>query len=232
MSVLPENRLGQIQFCESHVPVWAAAPATIGLSPALVTELGDATTKARQAFDAAIAAREASKAATVTLNADAAAMRGIAADLIAQIKAFADLQANPSSVYAAAQLPEPLPPQPLPLPGKPNSIIITLQPSGAVTLSWEATNAAASSGAFYNVARKLPGQSAFASIGGAPGTTSESRRMAFTDNSIPTSAAASGAQYIITGQRGTSLGVPSDAIIVQFGLDGVTVTGGTLSIAA
>ena len=50
----------------------------------------------------------------------------------------------------------------------------------------------------------------------------------------PTSAAAAGAQYIITGQRGTRIGEPSDAITVQFGTDGGTFTASNnaLKIAA
>ena len=44
--------------------------------------------------------------------------------------------------------------------------------------------------------------------------------MTFTDATVPTSAAGQGAQYIIQGQRGTLLGEPSDAVVVQFGVDG------------
>jgi hypothetical protein len=55
--------------------------------------------------------------------------------------------------------------------------------------------------------------------------------MSFTDETIPTSAAAAGAQYIIQGQRGTLTGEPSDAVTVQFGVgEGVTVSG--LALAA
>lgn len=234
MSVLPSTKIEQIQFCEAHVPLWAAAPAAIGLTAAQVTALSAATMNARKSFDAAQAARDASKAATTSLNADAGTMRDQAADLIRVIKGFADLQSNPAAVYAAAQIPMPAAPQPLPAPGKPNGLVVTLESTGAITLSWEADNAAASSGAFYTIARKIPGQSGFTGIGGAPGTTAGSRRMTFTDTSIPTSAASLGAQYIITGQRGTVVGTPSDAIVVQFGVDGLgaTVTGASLSMAA
>jgi hypothetical protein len=50
----------------------------------------------------------------------------------------------------------------------------------------------------------------------------------------PTSVAGSGAQYIITPFRGTRTGTPSDAITVQFGVDGAgaQVTGATLRMAA
>lgn len=34
MAVLPDKDLAQIQFCETHQPVWAAAPTTIGVKAA------------------------------------------------------------------------------------------------------------------------------------------------------------------------------------------------------
>ena len=219
MSVLPDSLIRQIEFCEAHAPVWAAAPTTIGLTAAQVTALQQATTAARTAYDNAQKARQSSRGATELQNTVARTLRSSAADLIRQIKAFAELQAVPGSVYAAAQIPQPLPPSPLPAPGKPTAINSTLEPSGAVTLSWEAENAAASSGAFFQILRKLPGQTGFVGIGGAPGSTSESRRMTFTDSTVPTAAAGVGAQYIIQGTRGTVQGAPSDAVVAQFGVD-------------
>ena len=61
-------------------------------------------------------------------------------------------------------------------------------------------------------------------LGDVGGSTIEARRLTFNDTSIPTSAAGAGPQYIITGQRGTRIGEPSDAITVQFGTDGGTFT--------
>lgn len=226
MSVLPDTLVGQIEFCESHWPLWNAAPTTIGLTAAQVTGLKNATTDARAAFNNAIVARQASKAATTTQNAAAATMRGVAADLIRQIKAYAELQANPATVYAAAQVPEPAAPTPAAAPGKPTDFEVVLNSDGSITLTWNSTNAAASTGAFFTVSRKLPGQGAFSGVGGAPGTTSENRRAFFVDTTIPTSAASQGAQYIVQGFRGTRVGDASDAVVVQFGVEG----GGGLSV--
>jgi hypothetical protein len=219
--------LQQIQFCENHTGVWLAAPTAIGLTAAQVNALRDATEYARGAYDDAQAARQAAKAATGAYYAAVRDMRDIAAELVGQIKAFADLSANPPAVYTAAQIPAPAAPSPVPAPGRPVLAGVTLEPTGAVTLNWTADNAAASTGAFFNIFRRLPGQSGYASIGGAPGSTSASRTMSFTDTSVPTSAAASGATYIIIGQRGTKQGTPSDAITVQFGVEG---GGGTFKI--
>jgi hypothetical protein len=228
MSVLPRTALEQIEFCETHVPVWAAAAGAIGLTAAQVATLNELTGDARGAYDDALAAREASKGATTKMRTNVSGMRTQAATLVRAIKNFAEAQADPGAIYAAAQIPPPAEPAPLPAPGKPTNITVTLQPSGAITLAWDAENAAASTGAFFNVLRKLPGESAFVGIGGAPGSTSLSRRMGFTDGSVPTAAAASGVRYIVQGQRGTLLGLPSDAIVVQFGTDtpgGLSVTG-------
>ena len=234
MSVLPSKQADLIQFCELHADVWTTAPAAIGLTAPLVTSLSNAAGAARGTLDKTIAARDSAKAQTILLREEVSDLRSLAASLVAQIKAFADLQANPAAVYSAAQIPEPQPPSPVPAPGQASNVVITLESSGAVTLSWDATNAAASGGAFFNVSRRLPGQSTFVNIGGAPGSTTEARRMSYTDATVPTSAAAAGVQYIITGQRGSTLGAASSVIGVIFGVGGAgaTVTGATLQMAA
>jgi hypothetical protein len=222
MSVYPKNNVEQIEFCEQHLPIWQSAPTTIGLTAAQCTAFENVTKSAREAYDTALAKRDAAKAATTGSNASINAMRLVATDLIRQIKAFAALKPTPTdraAVYAAAQIPEPASPSPQPAPGIASDISVSLESSGAVTLTWSATDAAASSGAFYNVFRKLPGQMSFSQIGGAPGTTAQSRRMSFTDFTVPTSAAANGAQYIIQGRRGALVGESSEAITVQFGVD-------------
>jgi len=107
----------------------------------------------------------------------------------------------------------------------PTNFQTILEPDGSVTLSWDAANASASTGTFFTISRKLPGQASFVGIGGAPGITTESRRASFTDSTVPASAAAAGAQYIVQGFRGTRSGEPSDAVTVQFGLgEGGTFT--------
>jgi hypothetical protein len=234
-SVFPQNIIDQITFCEAHNAVWAGAAASIGVLPASVTALTTATTNARKAYNDAQAARQASKAATNNLHSMASIMAGQCTILIAQIKAFAEAQAVPMDVYTRAQIPAPAAPTPAPAPGKPDMFAVALNPDGSVNLSWMASDSAASSGAFFGVARKLPGQSMFMGIGGAPGSTSESRRCTFTDATVPASAASQGAQYIVQGFRGTRVGDPSDAVTVQFGVDsggGVGFTSAQLKMAA
>lgn len=232
MAILPDGIPEQIQFCETHIPVWTAQPTKIGLTAAQVTALATATTAARAAFSAAQAAREASKGATTNLGKNVTTMRSNVSDLIRQIKAFAEISGSPEQVYADAQIPPPAAPSPAPVPGKPSDFNVALNPDGSVTLSWNATNSAASSGAFFNVSRKLPGQSNFVPLGGASGSTAESRRASFTDTTVPASAASAGAQYIVQGFRGTRAGEASDAMVVQFGADGVGVVAAAGSTSA
>jgi hypothetical protein len=234
MSVLPDTVIGQIQFCEVHNPVWQAVPTAIGLTAAQVTALSAVTATARKSFNDAQTARALSKAATTKLATDARVMKLQVSDLIRQIKAYAELQATPGTVYAAAQVPPPAAPTPAAAPGKPTDFAVSLESDGSVTLSWSASDSAASSGAFFTISRKLPGASGFVGIGGAPGSTAESRRATFTDSTVPATAASAGAQYIVQGFRGTRAGEPSDAVTVQFGTDGVgaSVTGVGLKMAA
>lgn len=236
MGIIPPVKVQSLQFCESHANVWNTAAATIGLTTAQGTAFKSLTNAARVAYDAAQVAKQAYRAAVTNQNQALKAATGNAADLIRVIKSFAELTTNPNAVYAIAQIPPPATPVPASAPGKPGDISIVLESSGAITFSWDATASSASSGAFFNIARKLPGQIAFAPLGGTSGSTSESRRMNFTDSTIPTSAAGSGAQYIISGQRGTKIGESSDAITVQFGVDGVGFNiagdGGALKMAA
>ncbi|MCC6320195.1 MAG: hypothetical protein IT438_02020 [Phycisphaerales bacterium] len=237
MSIIPKVKVEQVEFCESHAPLWAVAPATIGLSTAQCTLFTTLTTNARKAYDDAQDAKVAYRSAVTTQNeeiAKAISGPGGAADLIRFIKSFAENTANPNSIYAQAGLPTPTPPSPLPAPGRPEDIVVTLEPSGAVTITWSAVEAAASTGAYFNVTRKLPGMAVFQIVGGSPGATSESRRMSFTDFTIPTSAAGAGVQYIIQGRRAGRIGEASDAVTVQFGVDGagVSVAGAELKMAA
>lgn len=224
MSVLPQNRSELIAFCESHADAWAASPTAIGLTAGQVTALTTAAGAARDAQGETTKARNESKARTAEYNTAVAALRERAAVMVATIKSFADQQASPAAIYAAAQIPQPAPAAPLPPPGRASDFIVTLVPTGAVTLSWTATDASASSGAFFSIARKLPGESFFQTVGSTPGSTSISRRISFTDESIPSSAAASGAQYVVRGFRGQRAGEFSDALTVQFGIDGPSFT--------
>ena len=218
MNVLPATNAALIEFCETHAKVWENAPTAIGLTLAQVTDLFTKTQAAQVEAENAAAARLASKAATAGYNNAVATLRADVAELVRQIKAYADLQSNPGAVYVAAQIPAPQPRSQRPVPTKPDDFLVTLETDGAVTLSWTSENAAASEGVYFNISRKLPGQSVYTPIGGASGITAGNRRASFTDASVPASAAAEGVKYIVQGFKGSREGLPSDAVTVQFGI--------------
>jgi len=220
MNVLPRTHVARIEFCELHADVWAGDPAALGLTETQVTALAELAAAAREAHMAADAAREAAKAATVRVNAALAAMTRQASTMIRAVKAHAAAQDRPADVYAAAQVPLPAAPSPSAPPSKPMDVSASLMPDGSVKLAWRAENAAARSGAFFVVMRKLAGQSTYTSIGAAPGSSTRAGRSAFIDHDLPAHLAAAGVSYIVRGQRGTTLGAASTAIDVRFGVGG------------
>ena len=233
MSVLPNGKAELLAWTEAHLEHWTT-PAAIGLTAAQITA---ATAKYDQAIKdvaSATLARENSRGATTTQNGSVADLRAQLAAMIRSIKTFADASSNPSAIYGQANIPMPSDPQSLPAPGVASEVLVTLNPGGSITLSWSGENSAASEGAVYTIARKLPGAATYTLVGVSPGSTTQARRMAFTDPTVPTSAAAQGVSYIITGQRGQQIGPSSTAITVQFGIGGAgaTVTGAGLQMAA
>ena len=236
MSVLPRTHSDLLQWTTDHLGAWTT-PAAIGLTAAQITALTAIHDRAVKDVDAASLAREASRGATITMNGAIGDLREQLAAMIRSIKTFADASNNPTAIYGLAQIPLPAPPQALPAPGVASAVLVALNPGGSITLSWSGEFSAASEGAVYTIARRLPGATMYTLVGVSPGSTSrggQARRMAFTDPAVPTSAAAQGVAYIITGQRGQQIGAPSTAITVQFGIGGAgaSVTGAALSIAA
>lgn len=207
MTVVPDRDLDAVQFFESHVPVWAATPAAVGLTAAQVAALDTATKAARNAYTAQQNARNAAKAATTAYHNNVGTMREIGGDLIKTIKAFAATSNNPG-VYAAAQIPMPAQPGPLPPPGQPDDFDVRLTGSGGLSLNWKAANAAPSTGAYFTVRRRLGSQGPFVFIGGTGGKT-------FVDDSIP--AGTSFVTYLVQGFRGEQPGPESELVSVQFG---------------
>lgn len=224
MSVLPANRLQQVEFCENHHDVWVAAAPTIGLLPSQISALDTLTATARKDYDAAQQARQASKARTQAFYISCGLMRDKAAELIRVIKTYADTTNNPN-VYTIAQIPAPAEPGVNPPPGQPTNVVVTLSPSGVLNFKWKSEN---STGGFFQVKRRI-GASAtpYAIIGGAG-------EREYFDTTLPLGA--SNVTYIIQGFRGNTPGPESNPIGVQFGVagggGGATVTGGTFQMAA
>ncbi len=232
MPVLPTSEIALIQFCEQHQPVWAAAPASVGVSASACATMLTQTKAARDAFTAALNARNASKAATTTLHSNVRTVRDTVSDMIKTIKAFAANASNPLTVYAAAQIDPPAPPAPPAKPGMPEMITVNLNPGGSLTLKWKAKNGSLSSGAVYNVTRRIGSGGNYVGVGSAQGGPRQ--QFEFTDSNLPFGT--SQASYIMQGVRGLQTGTPSEAVTLQFGVGGdgaiVTSNNATLKMAA
>lgn len=217
-SVVPSKDLDAVQFFETHIPIWNAALASVGVTGPQVAQLDAATKACRGAFTKQQAAKDAAKATTTTFQNDATTMRSIGGDLIKSIKAFAATTYNPD-VYGIAQIPMPAAPSPVPPPGQPTDFKIGLTGSGAVQPTWKCTSGAASTGAFFVVTRKLAGESVFTTVGNIGAKK-------FTDNTIPQGV--TGATYLVQGFRGDHAGEVSLPVGVQFG---VSAGGGNVQAA-
>lgn len=229
MSVIPDKKVEQVQFCEMHAPIWASNAAGLGLLPGQTTLFTTLSKNARAAFDAAQAAKLAYRAAVTKQNeqiALALSGPGGASDLIRFIKTFAENTASPDSVYSLAQIPPPAAPTPAPAPNQPTGVTVSLESSGAITLKWKCANAAPNAGTFFSIKRKLSGETMFTQVG----STGEK---SFTDVTLMQGTPS--AIYIIQGHRGALDGAPTDQIGVQFGVGGgggLAVTNATLKMAA
>ncbi len=209
--VLPRTRVATLEFFETRLPVWGAAPAAIGLRPLDIAQLTDLTEAARAAHDEAERLRAQAAAAADAARLASEAMRARGAGMVRVIKAYADNKDDPN-IYAAAQINPPVPPTrrpPLAPPGRPELARPELNSDGSVTLRWKADNAMASRGAYFVIVRTLPDE-AERVIGDAAGRT-------FTDRTLPRGTAS--ATYMIIPKRGARSGEPSARVTVQLGVD-------------
>lgn len=209
MSIAPRTVQNFLDFCKQHTIPWAAAPTTIGLTAEKAAAFEAAYESAQASYDAAVALDAQKKAATLTSQSDIRALRQKTSECLALIKAYAENQANPNTVYSAAEIPAPLPPSPAPAPGTPMDFSVALMQSGAVELKWKCFNPVGTQGTIYECRRKI-GNGAFTFVG-ATGVR------AFTDDTIPSGSV--GVTYEITAVRSTKRGNPAQ-FNVNFGVGG------------
>lgn len=229
MGVVPNNRLGKIEFYESHNSAWSTNAAAIGLTAGKVTALAGLTTTARKAYDAHVTAQAAAKAATQTFYDAVRFMHsspGAGADMIETIKNFAQTTGNPA-VYNLAQIPPPATPGTTPPPGTPFQFTVGLLQSGAIELKWKCSNPSGTQGTIYEVRRKIGGGGSGSSnpftFVGATGVKK------FTDDTLVGGSGSSSVTYQVTAVRSTSRGTPAQ-FNVNFGVGGdgqafATITG-------
>jgi hypothetical protein len=231
MGDVPTKQSDFLAFCTAHSGLWLSNAASIGVLPATATAFKTAAGTAQSTFDAAEAARVAAKAATNNNDIAMKAARADASDIIKTIRAFAQSTNNPN-VYSLAGISPPAQPTPAPRPAKPEMLSSGLEPGGALTLYWKATNPRGGT-VTYSIGRKLPGETSFtmvANTGGNAGAngrpTGRRGQKQWTDTTLPVNS--NGVQYVITGTRGDVMGDPSEILTVTFGVS----SGGGMFIAS
>jgi hypothetical protein len=211
--VLPATRVRRIEFCESHLGVFAERADLIGTTDAAVADLADKTAATRAAYEAARAAQQAARSATLEYHLAAAAMTLAAADIVKLVTAMAATTADAGGgdgVYALASIPAPRSPSPAPPPGKPTAFAAALNADGSVTLRWTCANPRGTSGTLYQVWRRVGAGGPFEHLG----ATGVKR---FTDAMLPAGAGA--VTYQIQAVRSTAAGARAQ-FNVNFGVAG------------
>lgn len=204
--IVPDTILGTIEFYEQRLTDWATSAEQIGLTPQQANDLVGRVAAARNAYNAAQLIRQQSRNATATQTQAVGDLRSFGADLIATIRAFADLQADPTAVFQSAEINPPKPtntPAPPPVPA--TDVSATLLTSGAIRLSWKGTTA---NGTFYDVYRRIGDSGQFTLIG-------SSATRGFDDNSLPAGTAS--AAYYCVSRRDQFASDPSTPALVRFG---------------
>jgi hypothetical protein len=222
MSLVPDSRLGKIQFYEAHIGPWSTNATSIGLEDEATSALASLITAARSAYDAAEAARLAAKAATVNFYDKVRAMHsgpGAGADMIETIRNFARTTNN-ANVYVLAQIPPPATPGTTPPPGTPFDFRVELLQNGALVLKWKCNNPSGTMGTIYEVKRAIGAGGSTLNFVGASGIKS------FIDETLPTGGAP--VTYQITAVRSTSRGNPAQ-FLVNFGMAGQSITVASIS---
>lgn len=211
MRTFPESpRPDFLQWCQTHAPLFTAHAAAIGLTPAQATAFNTAYTAGAASVAAQDAARAAAKNATAAATTAMSALHASAGDTVRLIRAFAEVQAKPDTVYQLASIPAPLTPSPAPPPAQPTNLTVTLDATtGQLTLRWKASNPVGTSGTSYIIRRKVNGAGPFAILG-----TSTSRKR-FVDAALP--AGSDSVEYTVQGQRSDTLGPVSGVCMVYFG---------------
>ncbi|MCB9852659.1 MAG: hypothetical protein H6819_06160 [Phycisphaerales bacterium] len=210
MATYPTSpRADFLQWCQSHQQVFVDNAATIGLTTEQAAAFATETSAAVAADLAQASSKESAKVATQTVNDAVSTLQSSAGDVVRSIRAYAELQADPNSVYNTAQIPPPASPTPAPPPAQPTDLTVTLEAaSGDLMLSWKAANPSGTSGTSYIIRRRLPTESEFSFIG-------VSGKKKFVDTTLV--AGPDSVQYTVQGQRSDSAGPVSQIFVVTFG---------------
>ncbi len=219
MPRVPTSVSDLLQFCSEHAATFTPSPTTLGITAADVTKLKAAVSEAQAAVTAQSATKDAAKAATLTANTKVKNLRTMIGNLVRTIVSFAEAAADPSAVFAAAQLDPTSPRSPSVPPGTPTDMAATLNTDGDLTLKWKCVNPPGGN-VVYSITRRIGGTGQFVQVGLVG-------KREFTDENLPASAS-NGVTYQIRGVRGTLFGPSSLMFTLQFGNAG---GGGLFSVS-
>ena len=221
MAVVPPGINEKIQWFESRIAAWTAAPTTIGLTAAQCTALATAIEDARKAYEEALAARIAAKNATLNQKTGVTVMASLGSDAIRYIRAFAEskpTEAQRDAVYTAASVPPPAQPQPAGPPEAPTDVVGDPNADGTVTIKWKGSTA---NQTFFTIWRRQGNNTTWSQIGSV--ATKQ-----FIDSTIL--AGTPSVRYYVRSQRNNQVSPASDEAVVNFGGSGAV--GGPGAMAA
>jgi len=215
MSIVPRTLVDKVQFYETHLPLFAANAATIGLSADEVDQLQAKAQAARDLFNAQQEAQQLAQARTLEFNNAVDSLGALGAALIKIIRAKAEMTAN-KEIYPLSGLPAPADGSPIEAPGTPGQLFTTLHAGdGSLLLKWSCKNPRGSVGTTYQIHRSVGTDNA--SAAGELVYLGVTGRREFVDQTIP--ANATRMQYQIQAIRSTKVGVAA-TFNVNFGSNG------------
>jgi hypothetical protein len=218
MGVMPDTKLGKIEFAEQHETPWSTNSVAMGSSSAAITAWTAKVAAARAAYEAQKAAQNAAKAATNDLKIAMLAMTDATADIIRQIRSQAGIVGD--SIYSLAEIPAPATPGPVGAPGTPESFKVLLRPDGTLDIRFTCAHPPGCTGVIYQIYRKVEATDAFQYLGGTG-------QRKFIDTTVPSGVPS--VMYQIQGVRSTAIGIANE-FTVNFGVGSGGIV--TASVAA
>ena len=200
-----------MDWCTTHSAAFTANAVAIGLTVPKATAYATLLTAADKAITDADKAKAAYRAAVVSANEAVRALSGSSngtGEMVRTIRAFAESQANPDTVYSLAQIDPPAPRTPVAPPNPATDVNVSIDTAtGALVLKWKASQPA--TGTVYVVKRRINSSGAWEFVGTAGADKT------FVDATL--AAGPDSVQYSIQAQR-SNLFSDTTAVVVNFGV--------------
>lgn len=216
--VIPSPDTAFLDWVNLHAPIFEAQAARIGVNPTDAASFKVTVENANNAWQAWQEIKVAYKAASQQWRDSKKACRASGSAIVKDVRTFASRQPDPTEIFKLAAVPAPKTPNFGVPPGTPTEARVELDiNTGNLEVRFECNNPAGLAGTVYIVQRRTATSAAptvYTSWQQAA-VTSVKR---FIDTTI--TAGTASVQYLITAQRGTITGRPSNPITVQFGRAG------------